>query len=163
MRVIRQRYANQTNNLKQSMAMLNCCSSSSSKITAQACPQCGATCKSVEMRTLYHQVRFPENQEITTDTYYFCSSTDCSIGYFSIAGACVPKLHLRTYQEIQKDKLCYCFDIDADLYLLALRTNNADSIKDFVIQRTKSGECACELRNPSGQCCLAKFKHFEKV
>lgn len=82
--------------------------------------------------------------------------------HFSLAGNSVPKLHLRSYQEIQKDKLCYCFDIEVDLYRTALRANNADSIKDFVIQRTKSGECACELRNPSGQYCLAKFKHMEK-
>jgi hypothetical protein len=112
------------------------------------------------MRTLYHQIRFPENQEITPDTYHFCSSKDCSIGYFSIAGNRVPKIHLRTYQEIQKDKLCYCFDIDAEPYLAALRANNAAPIMDFVMQRTKSGECACELRNPSGQCCLAKFKRL---
>lgn len=140
--------------------MSNCCSGSSQKAATQACPQCGATSKNVEMRTLYHQIRFPENQGITPDTYYFCSSKDCSIGYFSIAGNRVPKMHLRTYQEIQKDKLCYCFDIDAEPYLAALRTNNAAPITDFVMQRTKSGECACELRNPSGQCCLAKFKHL---
>jgi hypothetical protein len=139
--------------------MSNCCSSSP---MTQACPQCGAACKSVEMRTLYHQVRFPENQGLTPDTYYFCSLKNCLIGYFSLAGNSVPKLHLRSYQEIQKDKLCYCFDIEADLYRTALSANNADSIKDFVIQRTKSGECACELRNPSGQCCLAKFKQLEK-
>ena len=142
--------------------MSNCCSSSPSKSITQACPQCGTVCKSVEMRTLYHQVRFPENQGITPDTYYFCSAKECSIGYFSIAGNCVPKLHLRTYQEIHEDKLCYCFDIEADFYRSALRADNAASIKDFVIERTKSGECACELRNPSGQCCLVKFKHFEK-
>ena len=29
------------------------------------------------------------------------------------------------------------------------------------MQRTKAGECACEIRNPSGQCCLANFKHLE--
>lgn len=139
--------------------MPNCCSNSS---TNQACPQCGATCKSVEMRTLYHQVRFPENQGIILGRYYFCSSKDCSIGYFSIAGARIPKQHLRTCQEIREDRLCYCFDIDADRYLSALRLHKADPIKNFVIQRTKSGECACEFRNPSGQCCLAKFKHFEK-
>ncbi|MFA6053003.1 MAG: hypothetical protein WC762_10480 [Methylobacter sp.] len=139
--------------------MSNCCSGSSPAATL-ACPQCGTTCKSVEMRTLYHQIRFPENQGIAPDTYYFCPSKDCSIGYFSIAGNRAPKMHLRTYQDIQKDKLCYCFDIDAEPYLSALRANNAAPIMDFVMQRTKSGECACELRNPSGQCCLATFKRL---
>ena len=141
--------------------MPDCCSGTPSKSITQACPQCSAACKSVKMRTLYHQVRFPENQDIPSDTYYFCPSKNCSIAYFSLAGNSVPKLHLTTYQEIQKDKLCYCFDIDSAPYLLALRADKADPIKDFVIKRTKSGECACVLRNPSGQCCLAKFKHYE--
>lgn len=142
--------------------MSNCCSSSPSKSITRACPDCLAVCKSVEMRTLYHQVMFPENQGVTPDAYYFCPAKNCSIGYFSIAGNCIPKLHLRMYQEIQKEMLCYCFDIGADLYRSALCADNAASIKDFVIQRTKSGECACEFRNPSGQCCLAKFKLLEK-
>ncbi|MEQ1560432.1 MAG: hypothetical protein ABL933_16040 [Methyloglobulus sp.] len=142
--------------------MSDCCSGSHSKPTKQPCPQCGSACKHVEMRTLYHQVQFPENQGVPLDTYYFCSTKECPTGYFSITGNSVPKQHLKMRQEIQKDTLCYCFDIDAADYLTALRINNAEAIKNFVMQRTKSGQCACELRNPSGQCCLTKFKHLER-
>lgn len=142
--------------------MSDCCAGSSPKTTILACPLCGTAGKSVEMRTLYHQVRFPENRGIILGAYYFCPSKDCATAYFSSAGNNVTKQHLITHQDIQKDKLCYCFDIDAADYLTALSTNNAEAIKSFVIQRTKSGECACELRNPSGQCCLAKFKFLEK-
>jgi Zinc binding domain len=141
--------------------MLGCCASNPPKATAQACPQCGTSCKNVEMRTLYHQVRFPENQGIISDSYYFCPSKDCATAYFSTIGKSIPKQHLTTHKNIQNDKLCYCFDIDAAGYQAALSTNHSETIKNFVIQRTKSGECACEIRNPSGQCCLAKFKYLE--
>ena len=141
--------------------MPGCCPSSSSKIVNQACLQCGTDCKSVEMNTLYHQVRFPENQEIPPDTYYFCPAKDCPTAYFSNTGTSIPKQHLTTYLHIQNDKLCYCFDIDTTDYLKALSTRHAEAIKNFVIQRTKLGECACEIRNPSGQCCLAKFKQLQ--
>lgn len=143
--------------------MSDCCASNSPKATNQACPECGIACKPVEMRTLYHQVRFPANQEIISDTYYFCPNKSCTTAYFSTVGNNIPKQHLTTYQDIQNAKLSFCFDIHAADYLTALRTNNAEPIKNFVIQRTKSGECACELRNPSGQCCLARFKQLEKV
>jgi hypothetical protein len=142
--------------------MSDCCASNPPKATTQACPECGTACKNVEMPTLYHQVKFPENQGIISDSYYFCPSKDCATAYFSIAGNIIPKQHLTTHQDIQNDKLCYCFDIDAADYLAALSTNNAETIKHFVMLRTKSGECACEIRNPSGQCCLARFKHLEK-
>jgi hypothetical protein len=138
-----------------------CCSTKSSAKTQQICPECGSACKSVGMPTLYHQVRFPENQSIDIDSYYFCPAKTCPIAYFANAGNIIPKQHLRSYQAIQNDELCYCFDIDAEQYLSALKDLRAEPIKAFVIQRTKAGECACGIRNPSGQCCLANFKRLE--
>jgi hypothetical protein len=113
------------------------------------------------MATLYHQVRFPENQSLIADSYYFCPTKTCSIGYFSSASNIIPKQYLRSYQAIQNDVLCYCFDIVAEQYLSALKDHLAEPIKAFVIQRTKAGECGCEIRNPSGQCCLVNFKRLE--
>lgn len=137
--------------------MSDCCSTK----TKQICPECGATCKSVDMPTLYHQVRFPENQSIVIDSYYFCAAKICPVGYFSTAGYTVPKLHLRCYQAIQNDALCYCFDINTEQYVSALIVQRAEAIKAFVMQRTQNGECACDIRNPSGQCCLVNFKRLE--
>ncbi|MDX8130375.1 hypothetical protein QLH52_23995 [Methylomonas sp. OY6] len=141
--------------------MSDCCSPSTLTKTKQNCPECGTSCKSVGILTLYHQVRFPENQSIITDSYYFCPAKTCSVGYFSSTSNTIPKQHLRSYQSIQNDALCYCFDIDAEQYLSALKDHREEPIKAFVVQRTQAGECACEIRNPSGQCCLANFKRLE--
>ena len=141
--------------------MSDCCCKNTSTKTKQICPECGSTCKSVDMSTLFHQVRFPENQSIITDSYYFCPVKKCSVGYFSSVGNTIPKQQLRSYQAIQNDALCYCFDIDAEQYLSALKNQRAEPIKAFVMQRTQAGDCACEIRNPSGQCCLANFKRLE--
>jgi len=146
-------------NAKDSMS--DCCWPNTIAKTRQICPECGSTCKSVGMPTLYHQVRFPNNQSLITDSYYFCPAKTCSVGYFSSAGNTIPKQHLRSYQAIQNDALCYCFDIDANHYLSAIKAHRAEPIKEFVMQRTKAGECACEIRNPSGQCCLVNFKRLE--
>jgi len=50
--------------------MSDCCSKSPSTLTAQDCPRCGASGKHVGMKTLYHQIRFPENQAIRPGDYY---------------------------------------------------------------------------------------------
>jgi len=113
------------------------------------------------MRTLYHQVSFPDNQTIAPDSYFYCASKACPVAYFSETGNIITKRKLRTYNDIMGDKLCYCFDIDATQYQSALSGNTADAIRNFVMQKTKSGECACNIRNPNGQCCLASFKSFE--
>jgi hypothetical protein len=107
-------------------------------------------------------VRFPENQGINSDTYYFCPAKACTVGYFSTAGSMIPKQLLRSARDIQDSTLCYCFDISEAQYQSALQTNTAASVKNFVIEQTRSGTCACEIANPSGQCCLAQFKRIEK-
>jgi Zinc binding domain len=141
--------------------MSDCCSNSASNTTT-SCPACGSSSKSVDTHTLYHQVRSPENRTIPIDNYFFCPDKKCPIAYFSMTGNPIPKQQLTSYNDILNDKLCYCFDIDTAEYLLALDTNQAEAIKNVVIQRTKAGECACETKNPSAQCCLAQFKHLEK-
>lgn len=142
--------------------MSNCCSHSSSQLLIKDCPKCDQSSKSVEMRTLFHQLKFPKNIEIISDNYYFCTNKACSVGYFSQPDKIIPLQHLRSFEDIKTDQLCYCFDINKTTYLTALSDQSAESLKNFIIQKTKSGDCACEIKNPSGQCCLAKFKQLEK-
>lgn len=142
--------------------MSDCCNPTTLAITKQLCPECGFACNSVSMTTLYHQVRFPENQQIqTNNNYNYCSTKTCSVGYFSSTCNTIPKSHLINSRAIQNDVLCYCFDISSLQYVSALKAHCAEPIKNFVIQRTKNKECACEIRNPSGQCCLANFKRLQ--
>jgi len=47
--------------------------------------------------------------------------------------------------------VCYCYGAtQADVV-------NENGIRDFVIRKTKGGECSCETSNPSGTCCLKYF------
>ncbi len=142
--------------------MSDCCSKSSSKSSQKVCPECGGSCRGVEMITLFHNVKFPNNQTIEEGDYYFCASEKCETGYFTAFGTIIPKAQLKANREIQQGWLCYCYDISVAQYRDALQANTAEPIKTFVIEQTKSGSCACEIRNPSGQCCLAKFRQLEK-
>lgn len=141
---------------------MSCCCSTDSSPTALECPQCGISCKNISMKTIFHQVKFPDILNIDNDNYFYCADKTCSIGYFSHDGKTISKNQLRAFTEPQNDKLCYCFDINTEHYVNSLKNETADRIKNFVIQKTKAGECACEIRNPSGQCCLANFKQLEK-
>ena len=141
--------------------MSDCCSGGSPS-SVYECPQCGISCKNISMKTIFHQVKFPDVLDIETDSYYFCADKTCSVGYFSHEGKIISKQQLRAFAEHEKHKLCYCFDINTEQYIDALKDETAVTIKKFVIQKTKSADCACEIRNPSGQCCLANFKQLEK-
>jgi hypothetical protein len=137
--------------------MSNCCSNNPVKNTHAACPHCNASCLHVSLKTLFQQVKFPDNMQIQAADYYFCAAIECTVGYFS-ATSVIHRQQLRLREEINSGWLCYCFDISEAEYRAALSVGQGAAIMDFVIQKTKAGECACESRNPSGQCCLAKFK-----
>lgn len=141
--------------------MSNCCLSTRPKEMIY-CPECGTESISVTLRTLYHQLLFPQNFNISLNRFYFCPSKTCVIAYFSLDGIRFAKMDLRTYQEILQDMLCYCFDITAEDFCKALVAQRGDTITDFVKQLTKTGQCACEVKNPAGQCCLAKFKQLQQ-
>jgi len=115
------------------------------------------------MKTIFHQVQFPDILDIKTDNYYYCANETCVVGYFSQQGNRISKKQLRVFSEVKDNKLCYCFDIDSKQYLDSLKNGTAVSIKNFVIQKTKNNDCACEIRNPSGKCCLANFNQLEKA
>lgn len=110
---------------------------------------------------MLHQVQFPNNQSLPEGDYGFCSSKDCTTGYFS-SSAVIPKTQLRAFQPGQQPMLCHCFDISESIYRSALADGTATAMKAFVVQQTKEGLCACESRNPSGRCCLANFKKMEQ-
>lgn len=140
--------------------MTDCCTSVTSKNTPLACPDCGTLCKPVSLQTVLHQVIFPKNLDLKQKQYYFCHTLNCQTGYFSLVDK-ITQQFLRQTQQIKEHQLCYCFDISTVNYQSALANNTAQKIKNFVTEKTKTGLCACEIQNPSGQCCLAKFKQLE--
>ena len=142
--------------------MAACCSVQNTRSVKHPCPTCGADARPVRRETLYHQVRYPDNLTIAEANYFFCTNPDCEVGYFTEQGSRFLKSQLREELHINAGWLCYCFDISKADYQTALDNHNADEIKDFVIEQTKTGSCACASRNPSGQCCLADFKRLEK-
>lgn len=142
--------------------MAACCAVKGNSPEKNLCPVCQIKGKPVPMETLYHQVSFPNNMNIPNATFYFCAAPECTVGYFTASGIIIQKNQLREKEHIRSGWLCYCFDISQQDYHAALDTNTAEAIKQFVIAQTKTGSCACTTRNPSGQCCLADFKQFEK-
>lgn len=147
--------SNNESNTKQD----SCCANTTPR--KAPCPQCNSESLAVATTTLLHQLKFPLNQQLDNDAYYFCSSADCDVIYFSLKGKNYKQSQLR--QEVgQKSTaadrmLCYCFDIRADQVAEEIKQTGNSTSKEFVVEMTRSKRCACDIRNPSGQCCLKDF------
>lgn len=142
--------------------MTSCCSDQNCSST-KACPECGKISKTVSFKTVLHQLKFSDVFNTTEEGYYFCGDQACELVYFSIRNKRVYKQQVSVYDAGRAVKLCYCFDVDKDVYIQALANNSAAEIKQFVVQKTQASLCACAIKNPSGRCCLADFKKLEAI
>lgn len=139
--------------------MSDCCSYSSADKSQQAiCPVNGRSYRSIEFRTLLHQLRKPWKKHLK-GIYYYCSDPDCDVVYFNQLGETFKRSDLRSGQnELTPEKspyICYCFDVSDDDICSA---ESRQQIKDYIIEQTAKNFCACSIRNPSGRCCLKDFK-----
>ncbi|MDH5444346.1 MAG: hypothetical protein OEY52_02245 [Gammaproteobacteria bacterium] len=131
-----------------------CCNTQTSQGTAPkaVCPANGKTYKRVSRETILHHLNKPWQVDLPEQEYYFCDSKDCDVVYYGEDQRMFTQLDLRTTVGQKSENLlrpvCYCFDVTQ----IDLETR--DTAKDFIIQQTMNGTCHCQIRNPSGRCCL---------
>ena len=134
-----------------------CCEYSNPAVAKTArCPVNGKLYPQVGIKTVLHHVKRPWTREIHGPGFYFCDDPDCDVVYFDANN------HLLRREAIRIDvgqksrharrAVCYCFDMtQADI------ENDLLRCRQFVVQRTRDAACDCEIRNPSGKCCLKDF------
>jgi len=117
--------------------------------------------KPVERIVLMHHVISPLNQAILSDQFFFCSDTDCSVVYFSKSGFVIETSEIRGEVGLKSNDenrmICYCFDITFSRVMKEIEQAGHSVSKAFVVEQTKLKNCACDIRNPSGKCCLKEF------
>lgn len=138
--------------------MSNCCSSnqkSQNRNTYHRCPGNGKEYSTISSRTVMHQVYQPWQYDLYGNLYYFCNDPNCEIVYFTDQNFTINKNSLRSQigqkETSERRILCYCFGITEEQFL------KDASLKNYVISATKEKKCACEIKNPSGRCCLRDF------
>jgi hypothetical protein len=82
---------------------------------------------------------------------------NCDVVYFSEAVSFYkPDLKVRVGFKEQRDPipLCYCFDYTRSDISCDLSLRGETDIPDRVKAEIQRGFCACDVKNPSGACCL---------
>ena len=136
--------------------MSDCCMRDSSSFPKKhTCPVNGKDYSLVDARTITHHINEPWNWNQKSQGYYFCDDPDCDVVYFGQDESIITTSQLRTEvgakQRSDTAMVCYCFGVSFS------EAAQNGRVKQFVMAETKSGTCACEVRNPSGKCCLKDF------
>ena len=139
--------------------MTECCASNATDSEA-TCPACRRPGRSVSRATVGALARLEvEARDLAARAYRFCETPICSVVYYSVDGSRIEREAVRVPVH-QKDEasdvpLCYCFGITR-----ARLARERDAVVAFVNGEVKTGRCACDVKNPSGRCCLGDLRRF---
>jgi hypothetical protein len=140
----------------------DCCSVNPKSGTApavMACPVNGARSKQVHKLTVKSLVRqLPLGMPITQ--YYFCEASSCDAVYFPLDTQAPlfrrDDLVVRVGAKEIEDPLlvCYCFGFTRQDIWDEIRRTGKSTVAKRITAEVEAGRCACEVKNPSGKCCL---------
>ena len=90
----------------------------------------------------------------------FCKTPRCDVLYYAGDGRLVEKeaakIRVGFKETDDPVPLCYCFGFDrADVRRQVAERGDSD-IPARIAAEVKAGRCRCEVKNPSGQCCLGE-------
>ena len=150
--------------------MPDCCSVNGEAGTVpvvMVCPVNGTRSKQVGMLTVKSLVcQLP--LEMPNTQYYFCDSSDCEVVYFPLDPEAPSfrrgDLMMRVSAKETENPLpiCYCFGFTRqDIWDEIHKTGKSTAAKRIAAE-VEAGRCACEVRNPSGKCCLGDIARVVK-
>ena len=142
--------------------MSDCCSVNPKSSTApavMACPVNGARSKQVNTLTVKSLLRqlplgMPDTQ------YYFCEAHDCDVVYFALDSQApvfrCADLLVRVGAKATADPIpiCYCFGFSKKDIEDEIRSTGKSTVAERITEEVEADRCACEVKNPSGRCCL---------
>jgi len=136
----------------------SCCEPSLETPERAICPVDGSNGVLVNRLTVAAQMRdpVPPKQE-----FWLCRSPDCTVVYFGSAGTTVTldQVHqIPGFKSSGRGLVYYCFGIIESQIVEEVRTMGTSSTGDFVQEQVRAGNCVCEVKNPSGKCCLKDLK-----
>lgn len=132
----------------------------------RTCPASGHRGKPVPGQTIKALLKV-SLRSVSEVEYFFCAAQDCPVVYYSADGTqtfTVDQLREAVYQKEANNPavlVCYCFQYT----LGAFQSGSSEQRQALALdikQGTADGQCACDIRNPQGSCCLANVNKLIK-
>jgi hypothetical protein len=132
-----------------------------------ACPANGGQSKRVNTLTVKSLVRkLPLGMPNTQ--YYFCDASDCELVYFALDAEAPTfrrdDLVVRVGAKETADPIpiCYCFGFTRQDVWDEIGGTGKSTVAEWIKAEVEAGHCACEVKNPSGKCCLGDITRAAK-
>lgn len=132
-----------------------------------ACPLTGANGRPVSAETVVTLVRKEVLVGLSSpEGFYFCPDEDCDVVYFNPDGKLTPTpaVWVAVHQKSSDPDVpvCYCFDYTPRKIREEITRTGKSTAVAQISRRVQAGECACEIKNPQGTCCLGNVAKVVK-
>lgn len=140
--------------------MASCCGSSPQVPAAseRRCPQSGTKGIPVDLPTVEALLTEVALTAVRRGPYRFCGEPTCAVVYFDDEGHVFTTADLRVpvwhKQPAGARTICYCFDENEASMARELAQSGRCDAARRVREHIAAGNCACDVRNPRGACCL---------
>ena len=128
------------------------------------CPSCQLRAKPVATITVKNLV-IDHTRVRPEQSFSFCRTPGCAVVYFSDAATFrKPDLKVRVGLKEHEEPipLCYCFGYNREDIRRDFEQHGASDIPSRIKAEVQGGFCACEVKNPSGSCCLGDINRAVK-
>ena len=101
-----------------------------------------------------------------TTQYYFCQASGCDVVYFaSDPQAPVFRrsdllVRVGAKEESGPAPICYCFGFTRQDIWNEIHATGKPTIAERIAAEVRAGDCACQVKNPSGKCCLSEVRRI---
>lgn len=149
--------------------MSDCCSVNPQAAAplVKDCPECGNRAKQVEVLTVRSLVRHLPFEMVSAQ-YYFCEAPGCDVVYFPFDPA-APVFHqadllvrVGAKEEGNSGLTCYCFGVTRKAIREEIEQTGKSTVGERIKAEVQAGNCACEVKNPTGKCCLGNVGRAAK-
>ncbi len=123
------------------------------------CLSCGRAGTAVTLDTMRHHLRRDLLTTLEPGDYRFCETRDCPIVYYASSPAATylkAAVATRVGAKESRDPVpvCYCFSFSENEVVEDARRHGRSTIRGYIKAQVRAGSCECEVKNPSGRCCL---------
>lgn len=135
---------------------------------ASICKECGNKGKSVKDTTIRSLVKESKLGVIKDfKGFYFCETPTCQVVYFNNEQQVYfhkedVKVRVGIKETEDPIPVCYCFSWTQAKILDQIRQQGSTTVVQEISAKVKAGKCACEIKNPSGRCCLGEVNKLVK-
>jgi len=104
---------------------------------------------------------------LLADERWFCPAPDCDVLYYGADGRLVEKSAAKVRVGIKETEdpvpLCYCFGFTLADVRREIAETGACTVPARISAAMRETGCQCEVKNPSGSCCLGEVNKVVKA